>query len=51
MVGGLLTGKPTGERPLGRPRCRWVDNIRIDLEEMGGIGLIRLKIGIIGVRL
>ena len=30
-----LTGKPTGKRPLGRPRRRWVDNIRIDLEEIG----------------
>ena len=31
----LLTDKPTGKRPLGRPRCRWEDNIRMDLEEMG----------------
>ena len=31
----ILTGKPTGKRPLGRPRCRWVDNIRMDLEEIG----------------
>ena len=31
----ILTGKPTGERPLVRPRCRWEDNIRIDLEEIG----------------
>ena len=31
----ILTGKPTGKRPLGRPRSRWEDNIRIDLEEMG----------------
>jgi hypothetical protein len=28
-------GKPEGKRPLGRPRCRWVDNIRIDLVEVG----------------
>jgi hypothetical protein len=27
----LLVGKPEGRRPLGRPRCRWVDNIRMDL--------------------
>jgi hypothetical protein len=27
----LLVGKPEGERPLGRPRCRWEDNIRMDL--------------------
>ena len=31
----ILTGKPTGKRPLGRPWCRWEDNIRMDLEEMG----------------
>ena len=31
----MLTGKPTGKRPLGRPRRRWVDNIRMDLEEIG----------------
>jgi hypothetical protein len=28
-------GKPEGKRPLGRPRCRWVDNIKMDLREMG----------------
>ena len=28
----ILTGKPTGKRPLGRPRRRWEDNIRMDLE-------------------
>ena len=50
----ILTGKPTGRRPLGRPRRRWEDNIRMDLEEIGingGIGLIRLRIGIIGEQL
>jgi hypothetical protein len=31
----LLVGKPEGKSPLGRPRCRWVDNIRIDLGEVG----------------
>ena len=30
----ILTGKPTGKRPVGRPRRRWEDNIRMDLEEM-----------------
>ena len=30
-----LTGKPTGKRPLGRPKHRWEDNIRMDLEEIG----------------
>ena len=28
----ILTGKPTGNRPLGRPRRRWEDNIRMELE-------------------
>ena len=44
-------GKPTGKRPLGRLRRRWEDNIRMDLKEIGimpGIGLIRLRIRIIG---
>jgi hypothetical protein len=30
----LLVGKPEGKRPLGRPRPRWVDNIRMDLGEV-----------------
>jgi len=30
-----LVGKPEGNRPLGRPRRRWVDNIRMDLQEVG----------------
>jgi hypothetical protein len=31
----LLIGKPEGKRPLGRPRGRWVDNIKMDLLEIG----------------
>ena len=31
----ILTGKPTGKRPLGRPRRRWEDNTRMDLKEIG----------------
>jgi hypothetical protein len=31
----LLVGKPEGKRPLGRPRRRWVDNIRMDVGELG----------------
>ena len=31
----VLLGKPEGRRPLGRPRRRWVDNIRMDLQEVG----------------
>ena len=29
----VLVGKPEGKRPLGRPRRRWVDNIKMDLQE------------------
>ena len=31
----VLVGKPEGRRPLGRPRRRWVDDIRMDLQEVG----------------
>jgi hypothetical protein len=31
----LLVGKPEGKRPLGRPRRRWMDNIKMDLFEIG----------------
>jgi hypothetical protein len=45
----LLVGKPEGKRPLGRPRRRWVDNIRMDLGRGGdGVmwtGLVWLRIG------
>ena len=30
----ILKGKPTGKRPLGRPRRRWDDDIKLDLEEI-----------------
>jgi hypothetical protein len=35
-VHSVLVGKPEGKRPLGRPRRRWEDNIKMDLEEVGG---------------
>jgi hypothetical protein len=35
----ILVGKPEGKRPLGRPRRRWVDNIKMDLRETGWYGL------------
>jgi len=35
VVYRVLVGKLEGKRPLGRPRCRWVDNIRMDLQEVG----------------
>jgi hypothetical protein len=31
----LLVGKPDGRRPLGRPRCRWVDNIKMNFVDIG----------------
>jgi hypothetical protein len=30
-----LVGKPEGKRPLGRPRCRWGDNVKLDIKEVG----------------
>jgi len=46
----ILVGKPEGRRPLGRPRRRWVDNIRMDLQEVGlgmwtGLGWPRIETG------
>jgi hypothetical protein len=43
----LLVGKPEGKRPLGRPRPRWIDNIKMDLLEIGVLwtGLVWLRIG------
>jgi hypothetical protein len=35
----ILVGKPEGKRPLRRPRCRWVDNIKIDLRERAWDGM------------
>jgi hypothetical protein len=37
----ILVGKPEGNRPVGRPRRRWVNNIKIDLRETGWYGLDR----------
>jgi len=46
----VLVGKPEGRRPLGRPRRRWVDNIRMDLQEVNvgiwtGLGWPRIERG------
>jgi hypothetical protein len=40
----VLVGKPEGKRPLGRPRRRWEDGIRMDLREIGlrGVDCVRL---------
>jgi hypothetical protein len=35
----ILVGKPEGKRPLGRPRRRWVDNIKMELREIGWDGV------------
>jgi hypothetical protein len=35
----ILVGKPEGKRPLGRPRRKWEDNIKIDLREIGWGGM------------
>jgi hypothetical protein len=40
----ILVGKPEGKRPLGRPRRRWVDNIKMDLREIGCDGVNRIAI-------
>ena len=42
----ILVGKPKGKRPLGRPRCRWENNIKMDLQEVGcgGMNWIFIKI-------
>ena len=49
----VLVGKPEGKRPLGRPRHRWEDNIKMDLQEVGGVetGWSWLSIGTGGVQL
>ena len=36
VVHRVLVGKPEGKRPLGRPRRRWENNIKMDLQEVGG---------------
>ena len=46
----VLVGKPEGKRPLGTPRRRWEDNIRMDLQEVGvgywtGLGWLRIGTG------
>ena len=45
----VLVGKPEGKRPLGRPRRRWVDNVGMDLQEVGcgyvdWIGLVQDRV-------
>jgi hypothetical protein len=42
---GILVGKPEGKRPLGRPRFRWVDNIKMYLREIGWDGMVWIVLG------
>jgi len=54
VVHRVLVGKPEGKRPLGRPRCRWEDNIKMDFRKWEGIvgtGWSWLRIGTGGGRL
>jgi hypothetical protein len=46
-VYGVLVGRPEGKRPLGRPRCRWEDNIKLNIREIGinGANWIQLSQG------
>jgi hypothetical protein len=46
----VLVGKPEGKRPMGRPRHRWEDNIKIDLQEVGCGGMDWIKLAQEGVR-
>jgi len=41
----VLMGKPKGKRPLGRPECRWEDNIKMDLQEVGCGGMDWIGLG------
>jgi hypothetical protein len=49
-VYSVLVGEPEGKRPLGRPRRRWQDNIKMDLQEVG-TGWRWFRIGTCGGRL
>jgi hypothetical protein len=43
-VYGVLAGKPEGKRLLGRPSLRWDDNIKMDLQEVGCVGMDWIKL-------
>jgi len=42
----VLVGKPEGKRPLGRPRCRWEANIKMDLQEVGCGGMDWIEVAL-----
>jgi hypothetical protein len=50
MVRLQLVGKPEGKRPLGRPRHRWEDNIKVDLWEVGCGGMDWIELDLDGDR-
>jgi len=41
----VLVGNPEGKKPLGRPRRRWEDNIRMDLQEVGCVYMDCIELG------
>jgi len=43
----ILVKKPEGKRPLGRPRCRWEDNIKMDLQEVGCASMDGIKLALV----
>ena len=45
---GVLVGRPEGKTPLGRPRCRWDDNIIMDIQEVGWGGMDWIAVARIG---
>jgi 3-oxoacyl-ACP reductase-like protein len=40
----VLVGKPEGNSPMGRPRCRWENNIKMDLQEVGCGDMLWIKL-------
>jgi hypothetical protein len=40
----ILVGKPEGKRTLGRPRGRWMDNIKMNFREIGWVGMVRINL-------
>jgi hypothetical protein len=44
VVHSVLVGKPEGKRPLGRPKRRWEDNVKTDLQEVGGSGVYWMEL-------
>jgi hypothetical protein len=39
----VLVGKPEGKKSLGKPRCRWEDNIKMNLQEVGCRGMAQVR--------